>query len=785
MYSLLHSKGYYAVPVNSDGVPCVKIYEPGTRTERQHSEDEIDSWEERYESNIALLCGRNDVTMIDVDCNDPVVSRSLLAVARKRFNKQLVRYGSPNKFALLIRTEAGGYTGSSIKYDSPNGVQVIEIKPRNTTMTIFGPHRKYDDVEYKWTRRFTPTIVPAEDLPLWTLDDVQWFTSEFERRADVIPKWNPKTRNTVRRGGTIVAVDAEGNDVEESLEDYDGPTRQWTLEDLEMFASVYDPDDRDQWMRYGMVVQDFYVREEGFTAAQGLKYWIEWSKQSDNFGSEDECMNMWHSFVPCKPGKGVTMESANKDYQEHMSTLTPEEKVVELQIKDFYMKNFILVETPEKMMVADLTQPINDCMKPFAVVALGQSNRVIMGVDPKTGKRDQRLNPVKWWASQPGRKKAVGVTYKPCGDVMIPMRKVHGADTMEGSQGDFLFNTYEGSHIVPLESFRSVNEEKFKLIRIHLEQLFPTDLDMERILTQIAHAVQRPWERPSNHILHINLAQGSGRGFLFELIKKLLGPHNCTSAKMSQIGSGWDDWRYNSVWCDVAEMDSHGSETSKYTMSDDLKSALTDTSALLNLKMKSQQNAEVYTRVMFNSNNGDPIKLTENDRRFWVVKANVKYQSDEYYEKLYATLDDEEIMQHMLAFFSRYKYNKTMIYPNAKQCMTPAKMELIRTLRTPEESAMYAMRDVIGSLPVSRQMLSDYIASAVGGTFEDELGINQRHLNHLIIELMQENVVLRHSSGTMGAPLQFRGVSEDIELTEGNVKTLMAQAETKLKESLK
>lgn len=156
----------------------------------------------------------------------------------------------------------------------------------------------------------------------------------------------------------------------------------------------------------------------------------------------------------------------------------------------------------------------------------------------------------------------------------------------------------------------------------YLDRLFPDPQEREVVIQYLAHMFQKPSERPSWHLLFTS-DTGTGKGFLFS---EVLTPLLC--GQVSQVSSFSDVIAKHSTCFDgtmLLMLDDPKSK-SECTMTK-IKSKLSETYIAVERKYEASAMQKVFTRVMLASNEIRPLKLEQNERR-WFAPAYIEHRVD-------------------------------------------------------------------------------------------------------------------------------------------------------------
>ena len=269
------------------------------------------------------------------------------------------------------------------------------------------------------------------------------------------------------------------------------------------------------------------------------------------------------------------------------------------------------------------------------------------------------------WLAHPQRKNARGACYQP------------GEDQ--------LFKDEHGLHWINefhLPKFKTINDESWlDLFFDHMHFLFPIEKEYEWFIDWMAFSLQHPERRCKVTPLHVSVAQGTGRGWIVNLMEKLLGRWNCKKTKMHVLcaeNTQYHEYLHNSLFCAVEEAKD---SDKRYTVADSIRDLLTEDTLEINLKYGFKRTQPVMTNFFFMSSHPDALVLTTEDRRINVFRGPDQHRSDKYYKQLYSWLDTDGVSQlyHYLMRRDIQQFNWQRAMDNE------AKQEMIENNRTQTE----------------------------------------------------------------------------------------------------
>ena len=88
-------------------------------------------------------------------------------------------------------------------------------------------------------------------------------------------------------------------------------------------------------------------------------------------------------------------------------------------------------------------------------------------------------------------------------------------------------------------------------------------------------------------------------------------------------------------------------------MKEEIKDFITKTNLNINEKNMKQYSLNNYSRVFMMSNNNNPIEITQDNRRFFVINCD-KIQDEDYYNKLYEDMDNKNSLRILYEFLKNH-----------------------------------------------------------------------------------------------------------------------------------
>ena len=168
------------------------------------------------------------------------------------------------------------------------------------------------------------------------------------------------------------------------------------------------------------------------------------------------------------------------------------------------------------------------------------------------------------------------------------------------------------------------------------------------MVSWIAQMIQFPEVKSNTPTLISN--QGAGKTTLIILLSKMFGKSKVFEASdpARDIWGHFNGIMGSSFLINLSEM------SKKDTLQSEgrIKALITDSNIAINNKGINPFNQTSYHRFIITTNNEDPLTTSKDDRRNWVVKSsNELIGNTEYFNKIYALLDDVNVIKTCYEYF--------------------------------------------------------------------------------------------------------------------------------------
>ena len=657
----LAQAGYNIIPIQP-GYKYPKDIPNWQRTKSKQSH--IKSWIDYGRGNYGIGILAETTHAVDLDITNENVLESLRDYCIERVGKTYQRTGKPPKTLLPYRAPLNPLSKQSTAFkDAEGSVHRVEILGKGQQWVAFGIHPEINK-PYSWAFDQSILELPREQLPILDASAATDILKKFGELAEE-QGWLPYAEHraiTKREFENDAAAILAG--IEAPLEDID---RTRLATDL----AVIPANDYHRWIEVGMALHHQFRGGK-----QGFNLWNAWSKTSDKYQAE-VMAEKWRSFKTRTKGEPITaatilglakqIRAGEEPQRKQDSSEAVADKGEELQ--DF-IRRYVYIRDGDR--VADLDKPAWFCISKLnefrnATAACVQYEQV--------GVRKPRSIAVplsKIWLGHKSRKTAISTTYRP-GEKRIV------------SEHD---NDWVNEFYMP-EFPKEFNEFETYRFLDHLEYLIPAEEEREWFIDWIAFNLQYPHRRCKITPLHISLPHGTGRGWVVELLQRLLGSHNCSKIKMNnivgeQFGGGYNDYLYKTLFCAIEEI---RESDKRYKVSDSMRDILTEDTLAINCKYGWKGTARVYTNFFLMSNHPDALVLTQEDRRIYVISGPDEVKPNSYYTNLYGHLETEA-WQHIGAYLLQRDLSKFNLQYAP---MNDAKRKMIENNRTETEELFWAL----------------------------------------------------------------------------------------------
>lgn len=221
----------------------------------------------------------------------------------------------------------------------------------------------------------------------------------------------------------------------------------------------------------------------------------------------------------------------------------------------------------------------------------------------------------------------------------------NGADIVH-EYGSSWINTYR-------QRERQKSQYDISAFQQYLERLWPDELDRHTCVSWLAHMFQQPEKRPSWHLMLISDV-GTGKGFLVnEILNKLLCGQSAVVSSYERVIGKFSNLLAHNM---LVLLDDPKTK-SEHTMTQ-LKSVLSEERAFVERKGMEGTMVKTYTRFILASNEARPLRLEDNERRWYVPRKLEhlidKEETQKFIEKISAELEAPGFLDAVYDWFMEY-----------------------------------------------------------------------------------------------------------------------------------
>lgn len=624
---------------------------------------------------------------VDIDVQDADIAGQVAAWCQEHIGATVQRVGEAPKTLLVYRAQEPFNKLRSRRYRDLRGREhKVEVLGDGQQFVAFAVH---PDTKrpYRWITEKSLVDVAQNDLPLIYVEQAQALVDYFESIA-------PDDWAEVEVGQRAAKVDYSLSEEAKVLLNAK-PRLGISENEIRKAVNELDPNmGRADWVKVGM---GLFHQFEG--SPSGFDIWDRWSCRGATY-NPSEMRSCWRSFATDfrkEPATAATvLWMAKQKDPENDEEKTPLEG---------FLKRYVFVE--QGNLVCDLNKPPHCALSKLEEFRNATANiRHLVPAPTKSAPEREKLQPVhQAWLVDRNRKSAQGTCYDPSKPFFFKDAQ-HGA----------LWWVNE----CHLPTFDTHAKGDTSLFREHMGYLFPAERERNWFIDWMAFNLQYPGRRCKVTPLHVSIAHGTGRGWLVELMGKLLGQWNCTKTKMHTLsGEGssgaFQDYLDRSLFCAIEEV---REGKGRYAISDKTRDVLESPYLEVNVKHGLKRTQAVFTNFFLMSNHPDALVLTKEDRRINVFSGPNAARDRQYYRRLYRWSETDgvavlhrELMARDLADFDW-------------QCSfeTPARRQMICNARTETENLFHDfLEDPPCPVMTFQQIVRALVERSDGDVFDNNI----------------------------------------------------------------
>ncbi|MGV6989638.1 DUF5906 domain-containing protein [Testudinibacter sp. P80/BLE/0925] len=304
----------------------------------------------------------------------------------------------------------------------------------------------------------------------------------------------------------------------------------------------------------------------------------------------------------------------------------------------------------------------------------------------------------KAWLEHKDRKSAIGSVYLPGQPRLI----------MDENK-NWLHNEFYLPQIDTVET-----REFLPHFLAHLEYLIPNIKERNHFIQWMASLRKHPERRNKVTNMLVAIAHGTGRGWVVELLQKLLGHWNCKKCKMADLVDGqFNGYLHQSLLCSVEEVKER---SERFAISDKVRDTLTENYLEVNIKYGAKRTQPVYTNFFFMTNHTDALVIKQEDRRINVFAGPEQAKDKAYYDRLYRLLDNRQFIAEVYSYLMQIDLSD---YQWTHSFDTPARRNMIEFNMNDTERAF---TEFMSDPPALAMTMPQVVAYLKGGNdFDSEI----------------------------------------------------------------
>lgn len=252
-----------------------------------------------------------------------------------------------------------------------------------------------------------------------------------------------------------------------------------------------------------------------------------------------------------------------------------------------------------------------------------------------------------------------------------------GALTLPDPEGRLSLNSWR-----PYDRSRKVTDADRELAGAffeHVDYLF--DESAPRFLDWLAHIEQEPGVLPHTAWLHIARKQGLGRNWMCSVLTRVWRGKVAANVNLPELlASGYNGQLKGKVFAFVDEI-REGARDSQWQHSETVKTLMNCEFRHINPKYGRQFTEFNACRWLLLSNHDSALPLDDTDRRFEVVKSCAEPRGADYYQRLYALLDQPGFIAAVAEALAKRDLGR--FNPGDRAQFSAAKRDVVRASRTP------------------------------------------------------------------------------------------------------
>ena len=380
----------------------------------------------------------------------------------------------------------------------------------------------------------------------------------------------------------------------------------------------FSADDYDDWLKVGMA-----LHYETNGAFYSFMAWVNWSRSSKSFVSEEDCQEKWESFRGSK--NPVTIGTLRFRYREIMDSFSGDFKMYysdpDEGVEDFNKTFVYCLLKGKAMVIKEDGNNVNFIEKNSFLSFYGNVYADGVGKNGDVGK----LAP--FWLSNSKRASADKVIFDPS--------KTKGYD-----EDNSVYNLWKGFTVEPLIKTKDREfGEGWDLLLNHIKEIVCSNQKewYNYLLMWLANIVQNPGGKRPGVAVCLYGKKGCGKGTIANIFGEIFGVHYSYCNSKKDLVGDYNGHLLNSIFAFADEAYFPGDKT----VSGRLQSLITEPYTTMEEKFIPRFKVENHINLMMASNEDWFIPATEDERRYFCLEVSTKRMRDyEYFNSIYKQIEN-------------------------------------------------------------------------------------------------------------------------------------------------
>ena len=289
------------------------------------------------------------------------------------------------------------------------------------------------------------------------------------------------------------------------------------------------------------------------------------------------------------------------------------------------------------------------------------------------------------------------------------------------------FNTWRG--LTPMQVPKDWKRQA-QLFVDHVTFLMPVKSERRRFLMWLAQILQQPDVLPHTAYLMTTPRTGIGRNLLASMITRVLRGHVAAGVSLPELLDGGYTGRLSRKLLAIVDEAREGSGEKRYQRAERLKSLITEEHRHINVKYGLQSVEKNCCRWLMFSNHPDAIPFDNTDRRIIVIDNPTEPKPVQYYERLFALLDDQAFIASVWMLLM--KMDISDFKPGEHAATNEAKTQALHWMRSDVERGVVEFKEDLNEKVelVSRQAIRDHVSPF--DLYGKRPRLSENHLTHAI-----------------------------------------------------